>query len=202
MTSRSCWRVAALAAVFATGPARATCFDGIVNGPEGDVDCGGDCPACERGRACHVSRDCSSGRCAESVCEEREYTPGDPVPRGYVVQTSEGDGAAITRTIGWVSLGIGYSAAYVAALSLPGEVSWLYAPVVGPWVEVADRQQNLRGLIALDSFFQTVGAALVVGGTFARGTILVRDETLVSGVRVAPGRVGRGGYGVWIDGAF
>jgi hypothetical protein len=194
--------MAVLAAAFVAGPARATCFDGILNGPEGDIDCGGDCPACEPGRKCHVSRDCSSGRCAESVCEEREYTSGAPVPRGYVVETSDGDGAAITRTIGWVSLGVGYGAAYVAALSVPGEVSWLYAPVVGPWVEVADRQQTLRGLIALDSFFQTVGAALVIGGTVARGRTLVRDETLVSAVRLSPGGVGRGGYGVWLDGAF
>jgi hypothetical protein len=199
------WRAreaAVLAAVFASAEAHATCFDGVLNGPESDVDCGGDCPTCERGRSCHVPRDCSSGRCAEWVCEERSYTPGDPVPRGYVVETSNADGAAVARTIGWVSLGIGYGAAYVAALSFPGEESWLYAPVIGPWVEIADRKQSLRGLIALDSFFQTVGAALVVGGTFTRGRILVRDETWASRVHLTPGSVGRSGYGVWLDGAF
>ena len=128
----------ACATAFAASPARASCFDGVRNGPESDVDCGGDCPACERGDYCRLPSDCYSGRCAESICEERTYLKGEPLPRGYRVEASDSDGAAITRTIGWVSLGAGYGAAYGAALvATGGELSWLLAPVVGPWIKVA-----------------------------------------------------------------
>jgi hypothetical protein len=191
----------AIATLFAATPARASCFDGIQNGPESDVDCGGDCLPCERGDACRVPRDCYSGRCAETVCEEQIYEKSQPVPAGYRVETSTADGAAIARTIGWVSLGLGYGVAYASALALPGQVSWLYAPVVGPWVKVADRGQSLRGWIAVDGLFQTVGAGLVIGGIAAGGKQLIRNDVLAH-LMVSPGPVSRDGYGVWMHGAF
>lgn len=190
-----------LAMLLAAAPVRATCFDGVQNGPESDVDCGGDCLPCERGDACRAPRDCFSGRCAESVCEEQIYEKGEPVPPGYRVETSTADGAAIARTIGWVSLGLGYGVAYASALALPGQVSWLYVPVLGPWVKVADRGQSLRGWIAVDGLFQTVGAGLVVGGIATGGKQLVRNDVLARLV-VSPGPVARDGYGVWMSGAF
>jgi hypothetical protein len=192
----------ACATLFVAGAAGATCFDGVRDGPESDVDCGGDCPACERGNRCTSPHDCYSGRCAEWVCAERTYAKGEKVPAGYRIETSDADGAAITRTIGWVSLGVGYGSAYIAALSLPGNVSWLYAPVIGPWVEVAQKDQGLKGLIAVDGFFQTVGASLVVYGIAASGRQLVRDEGVLARMFVTPAMVGRNGYGVWVVGNF
>ena len=42
----------------------ATCADGIANGRETDVDCGGpSCPACGVGQGCSAGGDCSSGTC-------------------------------------------------------------------------------------------------------------------------------------------
>lgn len=190
------------AALFIASAAGATCFDGVRNGPESDVDCGGDCPACERGDRCAAPRDCYSGRCAEGVCAERTYAKGEQVPAGYRVETSEADGAAITRIIGWTSLGIGYGAAYVAALSLPGNVSYLYVPVVGPWIEVAQKDQGLKGLLAVDGFFQTVGATLVIYGIAASGRQLVRDEGVLARMLVTPTAMGRNGYGMCVLGSF
>ena len=51
----------------------ATCTDGVRNGSEADVDCGGPCSKCADGKTCVVSADCSSascvgGRCAAPVC--------------------------------------------------------------------------------------------------------------------------------------
>jgi hypothetical protein len=47
----------------------ATCSDGITNGNETDVDCGGpDCPRCADGKACLASTDCVSGSCITHVC--------------------------------------------------------------------------------------------------------------------------------------
>ena len=46
-----------------------TCTDGIQNGLETDVDCGGpDCGACALGASCSMTGDCATGRCTESRC--------------------------------------------------------------------------------------------------------------------------------------
>jgi hypothetical protein len=181
--------------------ASATCGDGVRNGDESDVDCGGECPACERGNSCRVPTDCYSGRCAAWICEERSRPKGTAVPLGYRVEQSEADGAAIARNLGWVSLGVGYGTAYVAALSLPGEVSWLYAPVVGPWVTIAHPGQHLRGLLVVDALLQTLGAGLLVGGIATGGEQLVRDEPTTARLRVTPVVTASGGA-VWVHGFF
>lgn len=48
--------------------AAATCVDGIKNGPETDVDCGGPCIPCADGKACQAGFDCLSGLCNNGVC--------------------------------------------------------------------------------------------------------------------------------------
>src|SRR5437868_720460 len=60
-----------------TPPAQVTarCDDGIGNGDETDVDCGGSCPACATGSACTGGADCASlvcaaGRCAAAACDD------------------------------------------------------------------------------------------------------------------------------------
>ena len=45
-----------------------TCSDGIKNGSESDVDCGGSCPRCATGKACQGPGDCTSGLCQSQVC--------------------------------------------------------------------------------------------------------------------------------------
>jgi hypothetical protein len=202
MTVRSHSALFVLGAVLLSSPSSATCFDRVRDGAETDVDCGGYCVPCAQDSACRVSRDCASGRCAEGVCEEQRYNPGDPVPPGYTVDVSDSDAAAKCRTLGWISLGIGYGAAYVGAISLPGEVSWLYVPVIGPWAEVADKNQDLRGLIAIDGILQTVGAGLLIGGIATAGHRLVRDDAPVARIQVMPTRLGRNGYGLSVFSVF
>jgi len=47
----------------------ATCADGVQNGLETDVDCGGDaCPPCALERQCGGDADCQSGACRAGVC--------------------------------------------------------------------------------------------------------------------------------------
>jgi hypothetical protein len=47
----------------------ATCTDGVKNGAETDVDCGGpSCPACGLDRTCNVPVDCAPGACANGHC--------------------------------------------------------------------------------------------------------------------------------------
>lgn len=58
------------------------CFDGITNGEETDVDCGGtDCPPCGIGQECQQSNDCVSGFC---------WTPMGQLPGTCTSQCTDG----------------------------------------------------------------------------------------------------------------
>jgi hypothetical protein len=59
----------------------ATCTDGLANGNETDVDCGGHhCPRCPDLSECNWFRDCSSWVCTQGVC--RVPTCHDGMPNG------------------------------------------------------------------------------------------------------------------------
>src|SRR5262245_28293185 len=47
---------------------QAMCADGVRNGLETDVDCGGLCARCELGEACAVDTDCT----ASSICDRQQ----------------------------------------------------------------------------------------------------------------------------------
>ncbi|MDD5086693.1 MAG: plastocyanin/azurin family copper-binding protein [Candidatus Nanoarchaeia archaeon] len=55
-----------------------SCDDGIKNGDETDVDCGGSCDTCELGKSCEEDSDCGLGICEEGICEE-ETKPDEKV---------------------------------------------------------------------------------------------------------------------------
>ena len=46
----------------------ATCIDGLENGDETDVDCGGSCSPCANGKSCLGNSDCASGLCSGGTC--------------------------------------------------------------------------------------------------------------------------------------
>ena len=186
------------------GVARATCEDGVQDGPETDVDCGGDCRPCDHGDTCLSARDCASGRCAAHVCEERPYIEGDPVPPGYEVVASETDSSATVRKLGLILWGASYGVAWVSAVSLPGELSVLYVPVIGPWLAVADSGTPVPGLIAIDGALQTVGASLFIGGLLTGGDQLlrVREAPKPPPVQISAGPTRDGGYRVGVYGTF
>ncbi|MFT3769978.1 MAG: hypothetical protein QM820_31505 [Minicystis sp.] len=45
------------------------CTNGVKDGLESDVDCGGGCSPCAKGRACTQAIDCASSVCTNSVCQ-------------------------------------------------------------------------------------------------------------------------------------
>lgn len=50
-------------------PRKPTCRDGVRNGTETDVDCGGGtCPRCSDGQSCQEANDCRSGTCRSRQC--------------------------------------------------------------------------------------------------------------------------------------
>lgn len=44
-----------------------SCTDGVRDGYEGDIDCGGSCPACATGMLCAADSDCTSGSCSNGA---------------------------------------------------------------------------------------------------------------------------------------
>ena len=47
----------------------ANCTDGVQNGSESDVDCGGDCSPCITDQMCGLGSDCQSQVCAANLCQ-------------------------------------------------------------------------------------------------------------------------------------
>jgi hypothetical protein len=54
-----------------------TCADGVANGPETDVDCGGSCAPCDVAKGCKVGGDCTSGVCADGGAGLRCQAPSN-----------------------------------------------------------------------------------------------------------------------------
>ncbi|MFO0759094.1 MAG: hypothetical protein U0359_21560 [Byssovorax sp.] len=45
-----------------------SCMDGVQNGSESDLDCGGNCSKCADGKLCNIGGDCTSGKCSGGKC--------------------------------------------------------------------------------------------------------------------------------------
>jgi hypothetical protein len=73
------------------GGAANACTDGVKNGAETAVDCGGGCLSCEEGLACAVGGDCQSNVCSTSVCQD---LPGGIAPK-LVVDSDWGAGYCV-----------------------------------------------------------------------------------------------------------
>ena len=57
--------------------ASVSCTDGIKNGSESDIDCGGGCGKCADGKSCGAGADCSSGVCGTNkLCAVASCTDG------------------------------------------------------------------------------------------------------------------------------
>lgn len=73
-------------------PSGENCFDGIHNGSETDVDCGGPaCPPCAAGQICSVDNDCSSQNCDGGTCSNES----DAISAVLNFTTDWGDGYCV-----------------------------------------------------------------------------------------------------------
>ncbi len=80
-------------------PPAPTCVDGLKNGTESDVDCGGAaCPKCANGKTCGAGGDCSSGNCTGGVCAPPAPTCVDGLKNGTESDVDCG-GAACPKCI-------------------------------------------------------------------------------------------------------
>ena len=122
-----------------------TCDDGVENGDETDVDCGGpDCEACGAGDGCQLSSDCETGlSCTPGlVCRlgptaglTLSTSGGDaPLPVTATSTATPGDAPITSVEYDW---GAGYVTSSRHTLSTPGSIS------------VVQRVTDANGLTAL-----------------------------------------------------
>ena len=71
-------------------PPGPTCTDGVQNGSETGVDCGGACPRCASGQGCTARNDCASAFCSEGTCQTCTDIPDNC--------DSDADGPCFCRT--------------------------------------------------------------------------------------------------------
>src|SRR5690242_8515726 len=79
-TTTLCLAIASLLGGGCVLVAPSTCGDGVKNGSESDVDCGGLCSACPDGKKCFDSLDCVNS-CSAGVCATKgTHYEGGSVP--------------------------------------------------------------------------------------------------------------------------
>lgn len=136
------------------------------------------------------------------------YLDGQPVPRGYHVETR---GGGLLMAAGGILWGSSYLGGLYAASNAGFEngTSWLVAPLVGPWVAIAQREipcdsQNINvdcvdeaeseivsyALLTGAGIFQMLGASLFLTGVSQRQDWLVRDD--LTNVALVPLRFPQG----------
>ena len=84
-----------------TNPTLNTCTDGVIDGGESDVDCGGkQCPTCGVGRHCFTNLDCASGFCAQGFCQIQTSSCTNGIQDGFETDIDCGGGQCPACAIG------------------------------------------------------------------------------------------------------
>ncbi len=110
---------------------------------------------------------------------------------------------------GLFTTGVAYTPAIVVAMTSPRpEDRYLYAPLAGPWLDLANRDPEgdtkfNRTLLVLDGVAQAVGALEVVASfMFVDKSNAATVETDTFTAHFVPTRLGSDGYGVSARGKF
>jgi hypothetical protein len=134
-----------------------------------------------------------------------------------VVVDGDGDGGArgpnaFLFSSGLITTGLSYTPALVVAVNSDRSADkYLYAPFVGPWLDLAARDDDSklnRTLLVVDGVFQTIGALqLVASLLFIDGGdsgVAAADDSssVISQAAVAPARMAEDGYGLVAVGRF
>jgi hypothetical protein len=159
---------------------------------------------------------------------ELRYVEGRPIPAGYHLETRPRKGLVVA---GPIVFGVPYFLSLsVAASSKYNPDRWLYAPVVGPFIDLASRKEECspsgggngvvtyyncgddsttRFFLMFDGLMQVSGMAMLIFGLALPQSVLVRDDAPFIGSKgksfawsVAPQSFGRSGYGVGMAAIF
>jgi hypothetical protein len=151
-----------------------------------------------------------------------EQQPPPPAPtvvvppaREAVTETDTGPNALLMS--GLVGFGASYGAAVIVAASSDHQGdNRLYVPILGPWLDIADRgdcpvknsacdnETTNKVLLVADGVIQGVSALAIVGGIVSAGSDHTTRTTTVSqrGVHFAPVSYGPASPGVAAFGSF
>jgi hypothetical protein len=58
------------------------CSNGVLDGNETDIDCGGPCEPCGVGKICQINADCVSDLCLDNVCKESNFSCSNGIKDG------------------------------------------------------------------------------------------------------------------------
>jgi hypothetical protein len=110
---------------------------------------------------------------------------------------------------GLITTGLSYTPALVVAVNSDrSEDKYLYAPFVGPWLDLAARDDDSkanRTLLVVDGVFQTIGALQIIASLmFIDGgsDVAADDSSTFTQTAVAPARLSEDGYGLVAAGRF
>jgi hypothetical protein len=109
-----------------------------------------------------------------------------------------------------LTTGLSYTPALVVAVNSDrSEDDYLYAPFVGPWLDLGARDGGskvARTLLVVDGVFQTIGALqLIASLMFIDGgsdVAAADDSSTFTQTAVAPARLSEDGYGLVAVGRF
>lgn len=110
---------------------------------------------------------------------------------------------------GLITTGVAYTPAVVVAMTSPRPADkYLYAPLAGPWLDLAHRDpdgdsQVDRTLLVLDGVVQAAGALQVLASfMFVNDSNAATLKTDSFTAHLVPTRMGDGGYGLSARGKF
>jgi hypothetical protein len=119
---------------------------------------------------------------------------------------------AFLFTSGLLTTGLSYTPALVVAVNSDRSADkYLYAPFVGPWLDLAARDDDSklnRTLLVVDGVFQTIGAVQLIASLLyinsGSDAAVAEDTTpsFISQAAVAPAMLASDGYGVVAVGRF
>jgi hypothetical protein len=102
-----------------------TCADGIQNGNETDIDCGGNCPPCAVGKHCDTGTSCATGVCGDKniCCESVKYRRSSGLASGSIVICCQGADTRLSTCdcgVGAEHRAVDYDASCGRGYELPG----------------------------------------------------------------------------------
>ena len=158
---------------------------------------------------------------------EMRYVEGRAIPQGYHLESRPRKGLVVS---GSIVFGIAYFLSLSVAASSKYEPDrWLYAPLIGPFVDLGNRKENCstipmgsfgtsttcqddsseRFFLMADGLMQASGSLMLILGLALPQQLLVRDDApYVSGSpsrfawTITPRGMGRSGYGLGVVGTF